>query len=380
MAVSPLAVAEDGATNLDYTFTRNGNLTNPLTVNFSVSGTADFATDYTQSGADTFSATSGTVTFAANSSTAVVTVDPTTDAVYENDESVILTVTSGAGYNPSAPTTATGTITNDDAQPSFSIDDVTMNEGDSGTTSFTFTVTKTGATALGSSVNFQTMDGTATLADNDYQTNSGTLTFGPTDTTMQVTVMVNGDTTVEPNETFTVHLSGEVNATISDADGTGTITNDDVAPSFSINDVTQAETNSGQTAFVFTVTKTGNSGASVDFETQDGTATAPSDYATNNGTLTFGPTDTTMQVTVMVDGDTTPEPDETFTVHLLNASVGASRSATLTVSARSRMTMDHHRSFTWMTTGLQYQSDKIRMEPGQQRAWASTRSPRSAAV
>ena len=93
-------------------------------------------------------------------------------------------------------------------------------------------------------------------------------------------------------------------------------------PSFSIDNVTMNEGNAGPTSFVFTVTKTGSGAASVDFETQDGTATAPSDYASNNGTLTFGPTDTTMQVTVTVNGDTTPEPNETFTVHLLNASGG----------------------------------------------------------
>ena len=74
------------------------------------------------------------------------------------------------------------------------------------------------------------MDGTATTADNDYQMNSGTLTFGPTDTTMQVTVLVNGDTTFEPNETFTVELSNPMGATISDGSGLGTITNDDARP------------------------------------------------------------------------------------------------------------------------------------------------------
>ncbi len=98
----------------------------------------------------------------------------------------------------------------------------------------------------------------------------------------------------------------------------------DAATDFTINDVTQAETNSGQTAFVFTVTKTGPGAASVDFETQNGTATlADNDYQSNTGTLTFGPTDTSMQITVMVNGDTTPEPNETFTVHLLNATGGA---------------------------------------------------------
>src|ERR1051325_2612604 len=99
---------------------------------------------------------------------------------------------------------------------------------------FTFTVTKTGATGLSSTVNFMTMDGTATTGDNDYQMNRGMLTFGPADTMMQVTVLVNGDTNVEPNETFTVQLSGAVNATIGDGSGLGTIIKDDVAPPSSV--------------------------------------------------------------------------------------------------------------------------------------------------
>jgi hypothetical protein len=70
VAVSPSTVLEDGATNLVYTFTRNGNTTGALTVNFSVAGTATFGTDYTQSGAAAFNATTGAITFAAGSSTA----------------------------------------------------------------------------------------------------------------------------------------------------------------------------------------------------------------------------------------------------------------------------------------------------------------------
>jgi CSLREA domain-containing protein len=115
VAVSPASVLENGATNLDYTFTRSGNTTGTLTVNFSVGGTATFATDYTQTGAATFGATSGTVTFTGTNTTAVVTIDPTADTDFEASETVVLTVTSGAGYNPVAPTSATGTITNDDS-------------------------------------------------------------------------------------------------------------------------------------------------------------------------------------------------------------------------------------------------------------------------
>jgi len=111
--------------------------------------------------------------------------------------------------------------------PSLSINNVTLAEGNTGTTSFIFTVTKTGVGPA--SVSFQTQDGTATIADNDYQAASGTLTFNSGDTTQPITVLVNGDTTFEPDETFTVHLFGESGATISNADGTGTIKNDDIA-------------------------------------------------------------------------------------------------------------------------------------------------------
>jgi hypothetical protein len=157
---------------------------------------------------------------------------------------------------------------------SFAINDVTHNEGDASTTSYVFTVTKSGTTALSSSVNFTTQDGSATLADNDYVMNSDTLTFGPSDTTMQITVLVNGDTNFESNEAFNVHLSGEVNATISDADGTGTITNDD-QPTIS-GHLTYQDTASG--APNVTMTLTGNNG----FVTRTTITDANGDYTFNS--------------------------------------------------------------------------------------------------
>ncbi|WP_254064201.1 Calx-beta domain-containing protein, partial [Microcystis aeruginosa] len=110
LAVSPARVIEDGTTNLIYTFTRNGVISNPLTVNYTVGGTATFNTDYTQSGAASFTSTTGTVTFAANATTATVTVDPTTDTTAESNETVILTLASGTGYTVGTTTPVTGTI------------------------------------------------------------------------------------------------------------------------------------------------------------------------------------------------------------------------------------------------------------------------------
>jgi hypothetical protein len=219
---------------------------------------------------------------------------------------------------------ATGTIQENDgaSEPTFSIDDVTQNEGDAGTTSYTFTVIKSGDTELSSSVDYETVNGTAADPGDFTAITATTLIFGPTDTSIEVTVLVNGDTTSEANEAFTVHLSNASGATISDADGTGTITNDDAAPSFTIDDVTQNEGDAGTTSYTFTVTKTGSTklSSSVDYETVNGSASAPSDYtALPLTTLTFGPTDTSMPVTVLVNGDIAVEPNEDFTVHLSNA-------------------------------------------------------------
>ncbi|HYX26938.1 MAG TPA: Calx-beta domain-containing protein, partial [Pyrinomonadaceae bacterium] len=199
--------------------------------------------------------------------------------------------------------------------PSFSIDNVTQAEGNSGTTAFTFTVTKTGASGLTSTVQFATADNTAKVSDSDYQANSGTLTFGPSDTSMRITVLVNGDTKLEPDETFFVNLSNPTNATISQAQGIGTIQNDDSGPTFSIDNVTQAEGNGpGTTNFTFTVTKTGTTAerSRVDFATADGTSNPATgggacggsvDYVSQTGTLQFQPADTTKTITIGVCGD-----------------------------------------------------------------------------
>jgi predicted extracellular nuclease len=114
----------------------------------------------------------------------------------------------------------------------ISIDDVSVAEGDAGTTLLTFTVTRSddaGAFTL----DFATGDGSAT-AGSDYVGASGTLSFAAGGAlTQTIAITVNGDTTVETDETFTVTLSNLVNATgaatLADASGTGTILNDDAA-------------------------------------------------------------------------------------------------------------------------------------------------------
>ena len=114
LAVSPGSVTEDGTTNFVYTFTRTGATTDALTVNYTVGGTATFDTDYTQTGAASFTATTGTVTFAAGSDTATVTIDPTADTNVEDDETVTLNLAPGTGYAIGTTDAVVGIITNTD--------------------------------------------------------------------------------------------------------------------------------------------------------------------------------------------------------------------------------------------------------------------------
>ena len=97
--------------------------------------------------------------------------------------------------------------------PSLSIIDVTVTEGHAGTTSATFTVTLAPASGATVTVGYATSDGTAT-AGSDYTAASGTLTFAPQQATQTITVPVQGDGAIEPNETFTVTLSVPTNARI----------------------------------------------------------------------------------------------------------------------------------------------------------------------
>lgn len=110
--------------------------------------------------------------------------------------------------------------------PAISIDDVSIPEGDSGTSEALFTVTLSEPGSAEVSVDFAVSDGTATTPD-DHVATSGTLIFAPGDVSGQIAVAVNGDTVDEPDETFTVDLANPVNAVLADAQGLGTILDDD---------------------------------------------------------------------------------------------------------------------------------------------------------
>ncbi|MBL8166068.1 MAG: SH3 domain-containing protein [Anaerolineae bacterium] len=307
-----------GTVNAVFAVTRAGDINTAVSVDFA---TADVSAT---AGVD-YVANAGTLNFGVGVLTQNVTVVVNGDVAFEGDETFNVNLN-----NPSAGAVITdgqgvGTITNDDIVPTFTINDVTVTEGNAGTVNAVFTVTRAGDLAGTNAVDFATANVSAT-AGVDYIANAGTLIFGPTVAAQTVTVVVNGDVLFEGDETFNVNLNNPTNgAAITDNQGVGTITNDDGAPTFTINDVTVTEGNAGTVNAVFTVTRAGDlSGTNaVDFTTADVSATAGVDYVGNAGTLTFGPTVAAQTITVVVNGDAIFEGDETFNVNLNNATNGA---------------------------------------------------------
>jgi len=209
--------------------------------------------------------------------------------------------------------------------PTLSINDISMPEGDSGSTQMTFTVTLSAASASAVTVNYASSNGTA-IAGADYIAVSDTLTFAAGQTSKTLSVPILGDTVVEPHETFYITLSNPSNATLTKATGTGTIPDDDTA-AITIADVSLPEGNAGTSVMTFTATldKAVSGGFTVNYATADGTATtADNDYVAATGTLTFaGTAGETRTFTVTVNGDTRVEANETFTVSLNTVSNAA---------------------------------------------------------
>ena len=185
---------------------------------------------------------------------------------------------------------------------------------------------------VGYGTSLQTGDKAA--GSGDFTAASGTLTFAAGDTAQTFTVSTTEDSTDEDNETFTVTLSNESNATIPDPTATGTIDDDDVPPDLMIGDANGSEGD----GIGFTVTLSAASGktVTVSYATslESGDTAEAADFAAASGALTFTRGQTTQTVTVSTTEDTTDEDDETFTVTLSSASNAGIQDGTATGTIR----------------------------------------------
>ena len=253
MSIADASVTEGNTGTSTVTFTVStadaaGNKT-PFTVDYAtVAGGAQPATP----GAD-YVATSGTLSFPAATRSRTFTVTVNGDLIDEPAETFLVQLS-----NSSGPVIldgeAVGTI-NDNDTASVVINNVSVPEGNSGTTDAIFTVSLATPYYRDFTVNWATAAGVTNPATEgvDYLAGSGTLTFLAGTTSQTLPVSVVGDLIDEPNETFGVVLSGSTGPTISDSRGDGTITDDDTL-TIDIADVKVVEGNSGTTPATFTLT------------------------------------------------------------------------------------------------------------------------------
>ena len=323
LSIDSVTVAEGdvGTASAIFTVTLSSASSQQVTVNYAT------ANDTAVAPGD-FTARSGLLTFPIGTTTQQVTVPIVGDTRDEADERFAVNLT-----NPSGATISQGqgtaTISDNDPPPSLSINNASVTEVATGTANATFTVTLSVASGQPVTVNYTTIDGTAT-APADYTATAGTLTFPAGIRTQQIIVPAANDLLDENAETFTVSLSGASGATIGNAIGTGTINDNDATPSLTIDNVSVTEGNAGSVTAAFTVTLSAVSGrqVTVNYSTANGTATAGSaDYtAVPTTTLTFAPGDTARTINVSVLGDTRYEAAETFRVNLGNATKRHDRS------------------------------------------------------
>jgi hypothetical protein len=321
----------EGGGNVTLTVTRTGGTASGVTVAYATAnGSATAGADY--------SSRSGTLTFNAGVTSQTFTVPILQDTLPEGAETFTVTLSNpGGGATLGATTVATVTI-NDDENPAavlqFSQASYTVAEGSAAT----ITVTRTGGTQGGVTVNYTTSNGTAT-AGQDYTVASGTLSFGAGVTSRAFTVTTNQDSLAEAAETVTLTLSNPQGGGVlgTPNPSTLTITDNDVAGTVQLGSATYS-VNEGAGSVTLTVTRTGGSagGVSVAYATANGSATAGADYSSRSGTLTFNAGVTSLPIVVPVLQDSVVEGGHTFTVTLSNpgggAALGATTVATVTIN------------------------------------------------
>ena len=220
---------DEGGATLTVSVSRGIGDFGPVSVGYATNdGSAAAGSDYV--------ATSGTLIFedppiagaSASSASNIQTfevqiLDDPFDEPYENFNIVLTNPTGGASLGP-INTSVVSILDND--LPAVSITDVTIDEGDSGTTTAAFNLSLTLPSDQQVTVNYETGDGTAT-SGSDYMPESGTAVFAPGETSKTINVNIQGDVVREADETFFLNLTAIANGTLARSQGKGTIRNDD---------------------------------------------------------------------------------------------------------------------------------------------------------
>lgn len=199
-----------------------------------------------------------------------------------------------------------------------------VEERNSGTNDYNFDIRLSGASNETVTVQYSTVDDTATGADKDYQETSGTVTFRPGETSKTVKVKINGDAKFETDQTFQVNLSELRNVDSgTTTSAVGTIKNDDTKPVISIGDAYSRE---GKSTLEIPVglSNASDEQVTVDYIVTDGTATtADKDYTPGASVaVVFAPGEISKTISIPINNDEILETNETFFVELKDPTNG----------------------------------------------------------
>jgi Ca2+-binding RTX toxin-like protein len=268
----------------------------------------------------------------------VIQIPIADDNLRESNETIRLSLSKPQGRATlGVQRTTTLTIVDNDSLPTVTINPAALSqeEGNSGTSTFTFTVSLSHGSNQTILVPYITENGSA-IAGSDYLASSGTLTFKPGEVSKKILITANKDTTVEQDETFRVKLDSPTNAILgANTQTSATIVNDDTVlefstPSFSVNE-------DGTAIDTITVTRSGSGKGivSATLSMNNGTA-SDSDYTKSPIVVTFGDGDLVSKlIQIPIANDNLHESNETIKLSLSRpqggATIGVQRTATLTV-------------------------------------------------
>ncbi len=346
LSVTPDTGSEADTTIFTITATASAAVSGEQTIDLGVTG-VDLS-DYNLS--------ANQITIADGQTTGSVTLTVVDDNAIEGEETATLTISNpSAGLELSTTTTANVTITDNDTVPSGDIEytiatsQLSIDEGESGSQTIEFTVTRSGAIEDASSIDFS-IAGTA-INGEDYNNIagssgatgvSGTIDFAANETSKTITLDVTGDTSIEPAETIIVTLANGTapngNASIAIPSVTTIIQDDDgaLAPDLNIGDTSATE--GEPLIFDLSLSEASNGDITLDLTTTNGTADNSDREITNfeyksgngknwkdavNGTeVTIPDGKTSIQVRIDSVGDSVEESDETFTLAVNNVVSG----------------------------------------------------------
>ncbi len=338
-----------GPTPYSFTVTRTGDVSKAASAAWSAAGTTGSGT-LPANAADFAGGVlpSGTVSFAAFQKTQIITVNVAADRAVENNERFAVTLAAPSAGTSIGTATAGGIIQNDDTAGTGTLSIARLRaaraEGHSGSTDFTFLISRTGTTTGTAAVDWAVtgggISGTNAAAASDFAIGtlpSGSVSFAAGETSKPVTIQVKGDTGIELNESFTVTLGNAAQGTkLGTASATGLIWNDDTPGTGTLSiarlAAQKAEGHAGSTAFTFTVTRSGTltGTASADWSVTGGgvastVAAGGADFVGGqlpNGRVSFIAGQASATVTVNVAGDTTAESNDSFTIALSGPQAG----------------------------------------------------------